>query len=275
MIGSWKIGAQLSTSHSFRNSLDPLSMAETVRRVQEEIDLDLLIVGFREAPGVVPEVSAVSDRPVGDAFLWYGALSDIEGMEDSDLVVNWRGERSRGWRGWAEKGSGVDETFRFVCPNNPAAREKTVRRLRELLARYDFTGVFLDKIRLPSPANGVDETLSCFCGHCRDAARTWVSTSTLSSKSSPMARSTPALRDPKQRETKPPRGSRSWSPATPSFRTSCAFALTASPRSSRRSPRTRAAWGGRFRSTYSRLASPPWSARTTAASSSTVTGRSP
>ncbi len=92
-------------------------------------------------------------------------------MEDSDLVVNWRGERSRGWRGWAENGGGVEETFRFMCPNNPAARQKTVRRLRELLARYDFAGVFLDKIRLPSPANSVDETLSCFCGHCRDAAK--------------------------------------------------------------------------------------------------------
>src|SRR5271165_3113328 len=72
MIGSWKIGAQLSTSHSFRDSLDPLSMVETVRRVQEEIDLDLLIVGFREAPGVFRKFCG-SDRPVGDAFLWYGA----------------------------------------------------------------------------------------------------------------------------------------------------------------------------------------------------------
>ena len=143
MIGSWKIGAQLSTSHSFRDSLDPLSMVETVRSVQEEIDLDFLIIGFREAPGVFRKFCG-SDRPVGDAFLWYGALSDIEGMEDSDLVVNWRGERSRGWRGWAENGGGVQETFRFVCPNNPAARKRTVRRLRELLARYDFAGVFLE-----------------------------------------------------------------------------------------------------------------------------------
>ena len=52
MIGSWKIGAQLSTSHSFRASADPLGMVDTVGRVQEEIDLDFLIVGFREAPGV-------------------------------------------------------------------------------------------------------------------------------------------------------------------------------------------------------------------------------
>jgi hypothetical protein len=64
----------------------------------------------------------------------------------------------------------VEETFRFVCPNNPVVRGKVVRRLRELLARYAFGGVFLDKIRLPSPANGVDEMLSCFCDHCRAAA---------------------------------------------------------------------------------------------------------
>ena len=98
MIGSWKVGAQLSTSHSSRNSLDPLGMLEIVRRVQEAIDLDLLIVGVREAPAIFQEFCG-SSRPVRDTALWYGALSDIEGMEDSDLVVNWRGERSRGWGG--------------------------------------------------------------------------------------------------------------------------------------------------------------------------------
>jgi hypothetical protein len=170
MIGSWKVGAQLSTSHSCRNSLDPLGMLETVRHVREAIDLDLLVVGFRESPEIFREFCGPR-RPVEDTALWYGVLSDIDGLEDSDLVVNWRGERSRGWGGWAEKGGGVEETFRFVCPNNPAARAKAVRRLLELLARYDFAGVFLDKIRFPSPANGVDEMLSCFCDHCQDAAR--------------------------------------------------------------------------------------------------------
>jgi hypothetical protein len=169
MTDSWKLAAQLSTSHSSRESLDPLGMLETVRRVQEVITLDLLIVGFREAPEVFREFCG-SRSPAGETALWYGVLSDVEGLEDTDLVVNWRGERSRGWGGWAERVGEVQETFRFVCPNNPAARQKVVRRLRELLARYAFAGVFLDKIRFPSPANGVDEMLSCFCEHCRVAA---------------------------------------------------------------------------------------------------------
>jgi hypothetical protein len=170
MMGSWKVGAQLSTSHTSPDSLDPLGMLETVRSVQQAIDLDLLILGFREAPATFREFCGLR-RPVRDTALWYSALSDIESMEDSDLVVNWLGERSRGWGGWAEKAHGVEETFRFACPNNPAVRQKAVGKLRDLLARYAFSGVFLDKIRFPSPANGVDEMLSCFCDHCRDEAK--------------------------------------------------------------------------------------------------------
>jgi hypothetical protein len=170
MTRNWKIGAQLSTSHSSAAALDPVRMFERVERVRKAIELDFLIVGFREAPEIFRAFCGPR-RPVDDVFLWYGALSDIDGMEESDLVVDWRGERSRGWGGWAEKSGEVEETFRFVCPNNPAARDKTRRRLRALLSRYDFKGVFLDKIRFPSPANGVDELLSCFCEHCRRAAK--------------------------------------------------------------------------------------------------------
>lgn len=170
MAGRWKIGAQLSTSHSAATALDPHRMLETVRSVNDSVGLDLLIIGFRDAPGVFRAFCDLG-RPVDETYLWFNALSDIDGMADSDLVVNWRGARSRGWGGWAEKGGEVEETFRFVCPNNPAARAKSRRRLRDLLDRYPFTGVFLDKIRFPSPANGVDEMMSCFCEHCRVAAR--------------------------------------------------------------------------------------------------------
>jgi hypothetical protein len=169
MIGSWTIGAQLSTSHSTPAALDEQRMLDCLRRVLEAVNLDLLIVGFRESPDVFRRFCA-PHRPVDNVYLWFSALSDISGMTEDDLVVNWRGERSRGWGGWADKGD-VEETFRFACPNNPAVRDKTTLRLRELLISYDFKGVFLDKIRFPSPANGADEVLSCFCDHCRRAAK--------------------------------------------------------------------------------------------------------
>ena len=166
----WRIGAQLSTSHSLSSALGLDRVMEVVERARSIIDLDILIVGARENPAIFRAMSNPGRRPAKEVFLWYNLLSDIEGMQESDLVVNWRGERSRGWGGWAEKEAEVHETFRFVCPNNPAAKEKTLRRLRELLDRYPFDGVFLDKMRFPSPANGLNEVLSCFCDHCRRAA---------------------------------------------------------------------------------------------------------
>ena len=129
MLGSWKIGAQLSTSHSSRIALDPSEMLETVHRAREAIDLDLLIVGFREAPEVFREFYGES-RPIDEVYLWYSALSDIDEMEDSDLVVNWRGEPISKLGRLAKSGGEVKETFRFVCPNNPEVRQKICRRLR-------------------------------------------------------------------------------------------------------------------------------------------------
>ena len=263
MIGSWTIGAQLSTSHSSLAALDEQRTLNGVRRVLEALDLDLLIIGFREAPEVFRRFCA-PDRPVENVYLWFSALSDITGMTEEDLVVNWRGARSRGWGGWAEKGGDVEETFRFACPNNPAVREKTTLRLRELLHRYDFTGVFLDKIRFPSPANGADEMLSCFCDHCRRTAK--AEGLDLDAVLGVLA----DARDLRKRlvvRRKPRRPlarlDRSRAPS--------ALALprlpepTASHASSASSPTNADASGVMFPSTSSRPASRRWSARTTSA----------
>lgn len=170
MSQRFRVGAQLSTSHSLPSALSLDRVLEVVERASSIIELDILIVGARENPEIFRAMTEPGLRPAKEVFLWYNLLSDIEGMQDSDLVVNWRGERSRGWGGWSEMGAEVNETFRFVCPNNPAARAKTLRRFRELLARYPFEGVFIDKMRFPSPSNGLDEVLSCFCDHCRRTA---------------------------------------------------------------------------------------------------------
>jgi hypothetical protein len=145
-------------------------IVDVVAQTTAMLEVDILIVGAREVPPVFEAMIRPGRRAAKEVFLWYNLLSDIEGMTEADLVINWRGDRSRGWGGWESSKADVDETFRFACPNNPAAREKTLGRLRRLLGRYRFDGVFLDKLRFPSPANGLDEVLSCFCGHCHTAA---------------------------------------------------------------------------------------------------------
>jgi hypothetical protein len=170
MRKGWIVGAQLSTSHSPASLLTRARVAEAIDRVTSSLNLDVLIVGAAEIPELFRDLTDRTARPAPRVFLWYNLLSDIPEMQTSDLVVNWRGERSRGWAGWEAEGSDVRETFRFACPNNPQVRQKTLARISELLARYPFDGVFLDKMRFPSPANGMHEVVSCFCSHCRRAA---------------------------------------------------------------------------------------------------------
>jgi hypothetical protein len=170
MSKSWVVGAQLSTSHSPRRLLTIDRAMEAIDRVTSSLELDLLIVGADEIPELFRSLTNRVTRPAHEVFLWFNLLSDIPDMLPSDLVINWRGELSRGWGGWAEQGAEVRETFRFACPNNPQTRQKTLTRIGQLLAQYPFDGVFLDKMRFSSPANGMDEVASCFCSYCRSAA---------------------------------------------------------------------------------------------------------
>ena len=62
--------------------------------------------------------------------------------------------------------------FTFVCPNRPAVREAVWHHLEEPLVGGDYDGVFLDRIRYPSPAADPARLLACFCGDCRRIAAT-------------------------------------------------------------------------------------------------------
>ena len=161
---------QLSTSHASVWPSAVESAFSAIARVQTSVELDILIVGAREVPELFAALTDPRKKPAREIYLWYNLLSDIPGMETSDLVVDWRGGRSRGWGGWSEQNPDVQETFRFACPNNPNVVRKTLAAMTAILDRYPFDGVFLDKMRFPSPANGADELLSCFCNHCREAA---------------------------------------------------------------------------------------------------------
>lgn len=64
--------------------------------------------------------------------------------------------------------------FTFVCPNRPAVRQAALNHLRQVcqsdLSQDVYQGVFLDRIRYPSPAADPPRLLACFCDDCRRTA---------------------------------------------------------------------------------------------------------
>ena len=162
------IAAQLSSVHSPDAELAPAKVASDLARVTGEVPLDILAVGWTERPELFRMLTAPESRVSREVFFWYPLLSDYPGFDPAHLVVNSRSARSAGWAGY--EGTGIAETFRQACPNNPLTLETSLARLKEIMARYPFDGVFLDKIRFPSPANGLADVFSCFCPHCMKKA---------------------------------------------------------------------------------------------------------
>jgi hypothetical protein len=77
-------------------------------------------------------------------------------------VIGLNGERVPGFHEMPE--------FTFMCPNRPGVLAAALDRLRTTLADDRYDGVFLDRIRFPSPAENPSAALGCFCADCRRVA---------------------------------------------------------------------------------------------------------
>ncbi len=172
MKSKFTLTAQLSTGHSLPENLTKEKVLPMLRKALDVVPLDILIVGWVEMPELYHALIDRDKRQVDQVFLWYPMLSDYPGMNADQFVIDYQGHASRGWGDFLASGE-MSETFRFACPNNPDAVGTSLANLERLLSKYDFDGVFLDKIRFPSPANGLPEVFSCFCPHCLAAAEQW------------------------------------------------------------------------------------------------------
>jgi hypothetical protein len=158
------IAAQLSTVHSTDEALQTIRVRDFIRRILQEIQIDILIVGWEEKSELFENLTLKNENMPRDIFLWYPFLSDFPEFNAQHLMININNIKSKGWDGYS--GTEIKESFMQACPNNPFAVSTSLKHLERLLMKYDFDGVFIDKIRFPSMASGLQDVLSCFCPYC-------------------------------------------------------------------------------------------------------------
>jgi len=162
------LAGQLSSVHSAEAYLEPKRVREYIDALVKQVPLDIIILGWEERADLFTDLT--QDKLSNEVFLWYPFLSDYPEMELSHLIMNYQSGQSTGWAGYA--GSDIRETFKQACPNNPASVSTSLAHMERLLSQYDFDGVFIDKIRFPSMANGLKDVFSCFCPYCMEKAKT-------------------------------------------------------------------------------------------------------
>ena len=73
---------------------------------------------------------------------------------------------------WEDIGKG-DEKFLFHCPSALGKDEEGINYAVRAAKAIGARGLFLDRIRYPSPANGLEFLGACSCPRCKEAYKRW------------------------------------------------------------------------------------------------------
>jgi hypothetical protein len=94
-------------------------------------------------------------------YLWLPVFAELDELKKGYPLVDYQG-KDKGDYQLADH-----EDFTFYCPNHPQNVFNVLRVFEEHYSSIGFTGVFLDKIRYSSFANGLNGVLTCFCPFCQ------------------------------------------------------------------------------------------------------------
>ncbi|MDY0290601.1 MAG: hypothetical protein RBR15_17395 [Sphaerochaeta sp.] len=136
------------------------------------VDTKRLIIWNNQSERWFERINRFADDLGIETYLWYPVLADRMDKtipSEAELVRSARKDLGYGtfgtWNGFV----GNDENFLFRCPEHALSLPLVTEEINSSLATYGFSGVFLDRIRYPSPANGLEMLFSCFCNHCLES----------------------------------------------------------------------------------------------------------
>lgn len=166
-----RIGTQLVLGEEETQRWDRTAVCERIRSIHRTVALDRLLVWNKLDESWMDAVTNVCHSLSIDLYAWQPVLADPlhAAFEEDDLILTAASQRGYGRHGiWdaLTRDNDLGEDFLFACANRESVRKKCIEDLEATLSRADVDGVFLDRIRYPSPANGIETLASCACPDC-------------------------------------------------------------------------------------------------------------
>ena len=94
-------------------------------------------------------------------YFWLPVFAELDALKAGKPLIDYQGKDKTDYE-LTER-----EDFTFYCPNHPENLLNVLQVFEAHYASIGFTGVFLDKIRYASFANGLNNVLTCFCPFCQ------------------------------------------------------------------------------------------------------------
>jgi hypothetical protein len=138
----------------------PADVRRRLRQAFERLPISLILSGWDLPSKFEEAIAEETARHGASLFRWQPWLT---GDAHTDLPPEWF---TIGPDGNPIPGHNNAPDFTFVCPNRSGVADFLSERLESIAARGLYQGIFLDRIRFPSPAPGPTRFLGCFCKHC-------------------------------------------------------------------------------------------------------------
>lgn len=144
--------------------LPPQVAAARLRAAFERLPLAMVLIGWQLPDATLQACAEVCEQAGATLYRWQPLLTGdgIFTPRPEWQVIGLNGQPVAGFQQMPE--------FTFVCPNRPAAANAALDNLDRALTNAPYRGVFLDRIRWPSPAADPGAQFGCFCPDCQRAA---------------------------------------------------------------------------------------------------------
>ncbi len=145
-------------------AVSPQKACTKLQDAFDRLPIDVVLLGWSLPESVITAVREVTHANQAKLYRWQPLLTgDGTFMpQPAWQTVGVRGERVPGFRGLPE--------FTFVCPNKTAVRDQIFAHVQSLCRSGIYDGIFLDRMRFPSPAADPGRWLACFCEACQQEA---------------------------------------------------------------------------------------------------------
>ncbi|HIS95893.1 MAG TPA: hypothetical protein IAC19_09030 [Candidatus Ventricola gallistercoris] len=153
---------QVSTGSFSHTSVEAQTVAEKLERCLDRIAVEKVIFGWSPDRAVNESLVGLLEKRGIEKYIWLPVFSEIHRPETSDALVDVTGQSGKAISHLCQ-----GESFDFVCPSSGRNRERAVHVFGQLAGNLPVEGVFIDRIRYASAANGVRSLYGCWCPRCR------------------------------------------------------------------------------------------------------------
>jgi hypothetical protein len=138
----------------------PEDVLVRLREACRQLPISLVLLDWEVSPPIEEAVAQESASTGVELYRWQTWLT---GDSHAELPPEWA---VVGLDGNPVAGFDDDIDFTFICPNHSGVEDFLAERLESIAARGLYSGIFLDRIRFPSPAQDLPKNLGCFCKDC-------------------------------------------------------------------------------------------------------------